>query len=60
MAPHDTNTPRQARRHAVPLIGMAAAVVFALGAFLWWYWSLTDKADGQAQPAAVEAPAATD
>lgn len=58
MAPNDTNTSRQARRHAVPLIGIAAAVVFAFGSFLWWYWSLTDKADEPAEPASAEAPVA--
>jgi hypothetical protein len=36
MAPHDTNTPKEARRHAGPLIGMAAVVLFAVGLILWW------------------------
>ncbi len=36
MAPHDTNTPKEARRHAVPLIGMALAVLFGVGLVFWW------------------------
>ena len=36
MAPHDTNTPREARRHAVPLIGMAVLLALVLLGFLWW------------------------
>ena len=36
MAPHDTNMPREARRHAVPLIGIAFAVLFGAGLILWW------------------------
>ena len=36
MAPHDTNTPKEARRHAVPLIGMAVLLVLVLLGFLWW------------------------
>jgi hypothetical protein len=36
MAPHDTDTPKEARRHAGPLIGMAAVLALALAGFLWW------------------------
>lgn len=36
MAPHDTNTPKEARRHAFPLIGMAVLLVLVLLGFLWW------------------------
>ena len=62
MAPHDTNTPKEARRHAVPLIGMAAAVGFVLLLFVWWVWhatlgleevkpgSLTEQAPASAAP----------
>jgi hypothetical protein len=36
MAPHDTNTPREARRHWGPLVGMAAAILaVVVGVFLW-------------------------
>jgi hypothetical protein len=48
MSPHDTNTRKEARRHAVPLIGMAAVVVVAFLAFLWWV------------SYAMQGPAATD
>jgi cytosine/uracil/thiamine/allantoin permease len=36
MAPHDTNTPKEARRHAFPLIGMAVLLIVVLVGFLWW------------------------
>lgn len=36
MAPHDTNAPKEARRHAVPLIGMGVLLVVVLLGFLWW------------------------
>jgi hypothetical protein len=36
MAPHDTNTKREARRHWFPLIGMAIVVALVLFGFLWW------------------------
>ena len=35
MAPHDTNTPKEARRHAFPLIGMAILLVVVLLGFLY-------------------------
>ncbi len=36
MAPHDTNTERQARRHWFPLAGMAVVVALVLIGFFWW------------------------
>jgi hypothetical protein len=36
MAPHDTNTPKEARRHAVPLIGLAVLLAVVAVGFLWW------------------------
>lgn len=36
MAPHDTNTKREARRHWVPLVGMGVVVGLVLLGFLWW------------------------
>ena len=45
MAPHDTNTPREARRHAVPLIVMGLAVVLVLIGFVWWFAHMTRKSD---------------
>lgn len=36
MAPHDTNTPKEARRHVVPLVVMAAILAsVAIGFFLF-------------------------
>lgn len=34
MAPHDTNTPRQVRRHIGPLIGISAVLIFVAVLFL--------------------------
>ncbi len=56
MAPHDTNTPRQARRHAVPLIGMAALVAVVIGGFFWWVREETEGSPPSARPS-VEQPA---
>jgi hypothetical protein len=36
MAPHDTNTPKEARRHAGPLIGLGVLLVLVAVGFLWW------------------------
>ena len=36
MAPHDTNTERQVRRHWFPLAGMAVVVALVMVGFLWW------------------------
>ncbi len=36
MAPHDTNTPKEVRRHSVPLIGLGVLLLIVLGGFLWW------------------------
>jgi hypothetical protein len=41
MAPHDTNTPKEARRHAVPLIGLAVVLAFVLLLFVGWIWNVT-------------------
>lgn len=45
MAPHDTNTPKEARRHAAPLIGMAVLVVLVAVGFLWWVGSAAQGPD---------------
>ena len=59
MAPHDTNTPKEARRHAVPLIVLALVVVFAVGLIFWWLGdSLGGNEDIPNAPASQsEAPA---
>jgi hypothetical protein len=54
MAPHDTNTPKQARRHRVPLIGMAVLVFFVMLGFLWFFNRSTEGRDEV--PAMEEAP----
>jgi ABC-type transporter Mla subunit MlaD len=45
MAPHDTNPRKEVRRHAVPLIGMALVVVFAVAGFFWWVANVTEGPD---------------
>ena len=53
MAPHDTNTPREARRHRVPLIGMAILLVLvAIGFF--WYIGYETEGEGDAMPGTAE------
>ena len=56
MAPHDTDTPREARRHRVPLIGMAVLLVLVLLGFFWWVGRATEGRDEV--PATEDAPAA--
>ncbi len=46
MAPHDTDTEKEAKRHAAPLIGMAVVVALVLAGFLWWVSQATKGADG--------------
>ncbi len=36
MAPHDTNTKREARRHRFPLIAMLVIVALTAIGFFWW------------------------
>lgn len=59
MAPHDTNTEKEARRHSVPLVGMGVLVALVLVGFVWW---LSRETDGEGETAAPpsfeqEAPA---
>lgn len=60
MAPHDTDTPKEARRHAVPLIGMVACVAVVLVGFFWWVGRATggrEDVPATEEPPAVTAPA---
>ena len=52
--PPDTNTPKQARGHRVPLIGMAALVFVVMLGFLWFFNRSTEGRDEV--PAMEEAP----
>ena len=56
MAPHDTNTPKEARRHAGPLIGIG--IVLVLVALIWWLASAFSGADPTEPSSTVEVPAA--
>jgi hypothetical protein len=42
MAPHDTNTRKEARRHAAPLIGMAVLLALVAAGFFWWVSQATE------------------
>jgi ABC-type transporter Mla subunit MlaD len=60
MAPHDTNTPREARRHRVPLIGIAVCVLLVVLGFFWWVGRASqgrDEVPATEEPAAATAPA---
>lgn len=56
MAPHDTNTPKEAKRHAVPLIGMGVLLAVVLVGFLWWVANALQGPD-ETETNPVEAPA---
>ena len=55
MAPHDTNTPKEAKRHAFPLVGMGVLLAVVIIGFLWWVANALQGPDEtEANP--VEAP----
>jgi cytoskeletal protein RodZ len=60
MAPHDTNTEKEAKRHATPLITMGVLVALVIVGFLWWVGRTTQPPettrDVPAEPAATSAP----
>jgi hypothetical protein len=56
LAPHNTNVEKQAKRHSPALIGIAAAVAFALLLFLGYFFIATDPEETPAEE--VVAPAA--
>jgi hypothetical protein len=58
MAPHDTNTPKEARRHAGPLIGIGIVLVLVLVALIWGLASAFSGADPTEPSSTVEVPAA--
>jgi hypothetical protein len=59
MAPHDTNTPKEAKRHAFPLIGMGALLAIVVVGFLWWVANaLQGRDETETNPVEAPAPAA--
>lgn len=58
MAPHDTNTEKEAKRHAVPLIGMGVLLALVLIGFLWWVAQVM-RGPEETDATPVEEPAAT-
>lgn len=57
MAQPDTNVEKQARRHAGPLIGMAAVLLFVLVALVWWLSSAFSGPDPSEPSSTAEVPA---
>lgn len=47
MAPHDTNTEKEAKRHAVPLVTLGVVVVVVLVGFLWWLSGAMQGREGE-------------
>ncbi len=49
MAPHDTNTPKEAKRHAVPLIAMAAILAIVGVLLVLWLGYAVKEPETEAQ-----------
>lgn len=58
MAPHDTNTEKQVRRHAGPLIGMGIVLVLVLIGLVWWLSSAFSGPTPEEPSSTVQVPAA--
>lgn len=59
MAPHDTNTPKEARRHAGPLIGFGIILALVLIGLIWWLATAFSGPDPSEPSSTAEVPAAT-
>lgn len=59
MAPHDTNTPKEVRRHAGPLIGIGVILVLVLIGLIWLVSSGFSGPDPSTPSSTAEVPAAT-
>jgi hypothetical protein len=53
MAPHDTNSRREARRHRIPLIGMAVLLAIVVIGF-FWYVGYETEGDADPVPGTAE------
>lgn len=60
MAPHDTNTEKEAKRHAFPLVVMGLCVVVVLVGFLWWLSVALQGRDGPDTIPTEEQPSQTE
>jgi hypothetical protein len=60
MAPHDTNTEKEARRHAVPLVAMGVCLVIVLLGFLWWLSVALQGREGEGTIPTEEQPSMTE
>ena len=58
MAPHDTNTPKEVRRHIGPIVGISFVLVLVLVALIWWLATAFSGPDPSEPSSTVEVPAA--
>ena len=58
MAPHDTNTPKEVRRHIGPIVGISLVLVIVLVALIWWLATAFSGPDPSEPSSTVEVPAA--
>jgi ABC-type transporter Mla subunit MlaD len=58
MAPHDTNTGKEVRRHIGPLVGIGIVIVLVLVGLVWWLSTVFSGPDPSEPSSTVEVPAA--
>lgn len=58
MAPHDTNTEKEVRRHIGPIVGISIVLVLVLVGLVWWLATVFSGPDPSEPSSTVEVPAA--
>lgn len=58
MAPRDTNPKKAARRHAGPLLGISAVLLFVLVGLIWWLSNAFSGPDPSGPSSTIQVPAA--